>query len=100
MITFLFPENKNIIILGNDFALFTKWTLDWYGNVLVALTASVLFFHQGNTTIRSVWGRLHTGSRRRLRTIKQPRDQLPGAVFLLERVEPPRLTYLRNCGTK
>ena len=39
-----------------------------------------VFFHQGYATIRSVWGRLHTGSRRRLRTTKQPRDQRPGAV--------------------
>jgi hypothetical protein len=28
-----------------------------------------------------VWGRLHTGSSPAIRTIEQPRDQLPGAVF-------------------
>ena len=38
------------------------------------------FFHQGNTTIRSVWGRLHTGSSPAIRTTKQPRDQRPVAV--------------------
>ena len=53
-------------------------------NMLV-LAFQFSLFHQGNATIRSVWGRLHTGSSPAIRTTKQPRDQLPGAVFCLKK---------------
>ena len=50
------------------------------GLITISFTHFDELFHQGNTTIRSVWGRLHTGSSPAIRTIEQPRDIRPGAV--------------------
>ena len=59
--------------------------MDWYGKVLVGNAQEryplAHALHQGHATIRSVWRSLHTGGGPAIRTQKQPRDQLPGAVF-------------------
>ena len=61
--------------------------MDWYGKVLVGDAQTrypqTHIFRQGHATIRFVWRSLHTGGGPAIRTQKQPRDQRPGAVFLL-----------------
>ena len=72
------------IVIGNakKSSLVYNSDLECGGIISVGLKdPRITFLHQGNATIRSVWGRLHTGSSRRPRTTKQPRDQRPGAVF-------------------
>ena len=50
-------------------------TVECGEKVLMALIPTrAVFSHQGNATIRSVWGRLHTGSSPAIRTIEQPRE--------------------------